>query len=107
MTFTDAVKTCFYKYADFNGCASRSEFWWWALFVLVAGIVLSGINFGLSGAFSLATLVPYIAVASRRLHDTGRSGWFQLVGFIPVLGWIILLVWLVQESKPSSRYANA
>lgn len=105
MTFTEAVKTCFTKYADFNGRASRSEFWWWALFILLAGIVLTGFSLTLSWAFSVATLVPYLAVASRRLHDTGRSGWYQLLGFIPLIGWIVLIVWLSQESSASSRYA--
>jgi len=99
MTFTDSVRTCFVKYADFQGRASRSEFWWWALFNLVAGIVLGIISDKLSLAFFVATLLPYLAVTSRRLHDTNRSGWFQLIGFIPIVGWIIVIVWLAQEGK--------
>lgn len=107
MTFTEAVKTCFTKYADFKGRASRSEFWWWALFVLLGGIVISSISFSLSAAFYVGTLLPYVAVGCRRLHDTGRSGWYQLLGLIPVIGWILLLVWLAQDSNVTSRYAGA
>ncbi len=104
MTFVDAVRTCFAKYADFTGRATRSEFWWWVLFVIVVSIILEMFNDWVSVAFSLATLLPYLAVSARRLHDTDRSGWFQLLGFIPVIGWIILLIWYVQDSKGSTRF---
>jgi len=104
MTFTDSVKTCFVKYAEFNGRASRSEFWWWALFNLIASIVLSIISEKLSIAFFVATLLPYLAVSSRRLHDTDRSGWMQLIGFIPLVGWIFIVIWLAQEGKSSTRF---
>jgi uncharacterized membrane protein YhaH (DUF805 family) len=105
MTFVDAVATCFKKYADFNGRAMRSEFWWWALFNLIGAIALGVISDKLSLAFSLATLLPYIAVTTRRLHDTDRSGWLQLLGFIPVVGWILLIVWCAQEGKSATRFA--
>jgi uncharacterized membrane protein YhaH (DUF805 family) len=51
----------------------------------------------------VGTFLPYLAVTSRRLHDTGRSGWAQLVGIIPIIGWIVIIVWLCQDSKPSAR----
>ena len=105
MTFTESIRTCFTKYADFNGRASRSEFWWWALFSLIASVTLGVISDKLSAAFTLATLLPFIAVTARRLHDTDRSGWLQLLGLIPVIGWILLIVWCAQEGKSSSRYA--
>lgn len=104
MTFLESITTCFKKYADFEGCATRSEFWWWALFNLLAMIVLSAISDTLSLVFSLGTLVPYIAVTARRLHDTNRSGWLQLVGLIPVVGWILLIVWCVQERRTPNRF---
>lgn len=104
MDFQEAVRSCFNNYANFNGRASRSEFWWWALFCLLGSAVLGAFSHKLSAVFSLATFVPYIAVAARRLHDTDRSGWLQLVGLIPLVGWLILIYWLVQESKSSSRY---
>jgi uncharacterized membrane protein YhaH (DUF805 family) len=105
MTFTESIRTCFTKYADFNGRASRSEFWWWVLFSLVASMALGVISDKLSGAFTIATLLPFIAVTARRLHDTDRSGWLQLVGLIPVIGWILMIVWCAQEGKSSSRYS--
>jgi uncharacterized membrane protein YhaH (DUF805 family) len=105
MTFTDAIRVCFTKYADFNGCASRPEFWWWVLFTFVASVALHIVNHLLSFAFSIAVFLPNIAVAARRLHDTDRSGWWQLLNFIPLIGWIILLIWYVEPSKPN-RYAG-
>ena len=80
----NAISTCFQKYATFEGRASRSEFWFFTLFYLIisvlAGIVegVTGIT-GLSYVPFLAMVVPSIAVGCRRMHDTGRSGWFQLV----------------------------
>ena len=105
MTFVESIQTCFKKYADFTGCASRSEFWWFFLFLVVASIVLSQISTVLSGVFSLATLVPSLAAGARRLHDTDRTGWLQLLMFIPFIGWIILVVFEAQESKPN-RYGT-
>lgn len=104
MTFIDAIKTCFSKYADFSGKASRSEFWWWVLFVFIGSVIFGVISEKLSLVFSLATLLPYIAVTARRLHDIDKSGWMQLVGLIPLVGWIFLLIWLVSASKPSTRF---
>jgi uncharacterized membrane protein YhaH (DUF805 family) len=105
MNFVDAVKTCFTKYADFNGCASRPEFWWWVLFTFVATTVLRAVSYELSGLFSLATLLPGIAVTARRLHDTDRSGWLQLLWLIPVIGWIVLIIWCAEAGKPN-RYGG-
>lgn len=107
MSFAESIKVCFSKYADFKGCASRSEFWWWALFVLLVSMGLGFVSDKLSALFALATLVPYLAVGARRLHDTDRSGWLQLVGLIPFIGWIILIYWLVQPTKSPNRYGGA
>ena len=105
MTFTESIQTCFSKYADFNGRATRSEFWWWVLFVILATFAANILNNKLRILISLGTLLPYIAVTARRLHDTNRSGWWQLIGIIPVIGWIIMIVWCVQESASQSEYA--
>lgn len=107
MNFTQSVQTCFSKYADFNGTASRPEFWWFFLFCWAASMLINffGGNFA-STIFSLATLVPSLSVGARRLHDTDRSGWLQLLWFIPVIGWILLIVWLAQEGK-ANRYGAA
>ncbi|MGY0196847.1 DUF805 domain-containing protein [Leptothrix sp. BB-4] len=108
MGFTDAVRTCFVKYADFKGRASRPEFWWWALFNLVASIVMMILGDRLSLAFAIATLLPYAAVATRRLHDVDLSGWAQLIGLIPVIGWILMAVWLARAGTPGpNRYGPA
>lgn len=105
MDFPTAVRTGFVKYVDFSGRAGRAEFWHWALFSLIASIVLSVVDERLSLAFTLATLLPSIAVATRRLHDTDRGGWSQLVGVIPVIGWLLMLVWLTQVPTPgANRY---
>jgi uncharacterized membrane protein YhaH (DUF805 family) len=104
MTFTESVKTCFTKYADFNGRASRSEYWWFVLFVFVVGVILSVISRPLGSVFYLAILIPHIAVAARRLHDTNRSGWMQLISLIPFIGWIIVIYFLVQEPKEPNRF---
>ena len=107
MTFGESIKTCFSKYADFNGRATRSEFWWWALFVVLVSAATGIVSDVLSGVFSLAVLLPYIAVGTRRLHDTDRSGWLQLIGLIPLIGWIVLIVWLAQEGKEPNRFSTA
>lgn len=106
MNFTDAIKTCFNKYVDFEGCASRPEFWWWVLFTVIASAALRTISWNLSGLFSLATCLPSIAVTARRLHDTDRSGWFQLLWFIPIIGWIVLIIWCAEAGKPN-RYGGS
>lgn len=103
MNFTDAIKTCFSKYADFSGRASRPEYWWFVLFIVVASIVLSMIWTPLSGLFYLGVIVPSLAAASRRLHDTDRSGWFQLIGFIPLIG-LVLLYFLALPAKDPNRF---
>jgi uncharacterized membrane protein YhaH (DUF805 family) len=105
MTFTESIQTCFSKYADFNGRATKSEFWWWVLFVFLATFAANVLSEKLGILFSIGTLLPYIAVTARRLHDTNRSGWWQLIGLIPVIGWIIMIVWCVQDSASQSEYA--
>lgn len=106
MNFVDAVKVCFVKYAVSHGCASRAEFWWWFLFVVIASLALQVIGTNLSAAFSIATLLPSIAVGARRLHDIDRSGWWQLLYFFPLVGWIVLLIFWAEGTKPS-RYAES
>lgn len=105
MTFTDSIKTCFNKYATFEGTASRSEYWWFMLFLFLASAAANVISETLGVLFTLATILPSIAAACRRLHDTDRSGWWQLIVLVPVIGWIVLIVFLVQESRPN-RYSQ-
>jgi uncharacterized membrane protein YhaH (DUF805 family) len=104
MTFGESIKTCFSKYADFSGRASRSEYWWWFLFLVLGTIAASIVSDTVSALFSLATVVPSLAVGCRRLHDIDKSGWFQLLNLIPVIGWIIVVYWAVQEGKEPNRF---
>lgn len=104
MTFSESIQTCFRKYADFNGRATRSEFWWWTLFdvlICTAGALIGEVPGAL---VVLGTLLPSLAVTSRRLHDIGRSGWWQLINFIPLIGWAIMIYWCVQDSTSQDAY---
>ena len=86
MNFQTSVKTCFKKYATFSGRASRSEFWYFYLFnyglyaiLIISALNISFIFFWFFVGFLLATLIPFIAVTARRLHDINKSGWFQIL----------------------------
>lgn len=96
----DAVMTCLRKYADFNGRAGRAEFWWFVLAYVVADVVLniigSLIHVPIITILMLGVLVPYLAVAVRRLHDTNRSGWWYLIAFTGI-GVIFLIIWWAAE----------
>jgi uncharacterized membrane protein YhaH (DUF805 family) len=107
MSFQESIRVCFTKYADFSGRAGRSEYWWFLLFIVLVSIAASMISHVLSAVFSLATLVPSIAAATRRLHDTNRSGWWQLICLVPVIGIIVLIVFLAQEGKSEEGTVRA
>ena len=103
------------KYATFSGRAQRAEYWYFLLFSTLILIVLSVVDdmtgsyneetgWGLmSGLYSIAVLLPSIAVGVRRLHDTVRSGWWLLIGMIPLIGTIVLIVFFVQDSTPGDN----
>lgn len=107
MSFVEAIQTCFSKYANFHGRALRSEFWYFVLFLLLAGTCVGAIDllaFGtrdgagpLALIFTLATLLPNIAVSVRRLHDHNKSGWLLLLVLIPFVGAVLLIVWWCQR----------
>jgi uncharacterized membrane protein YhaH (DUF805 family) len=105
MNFIDAIQSCFVKYANFKRCAPRSEFWWWFVFTLIVSATLRLLSYNLSAVFSIATFLPSIAVTARRLHDVDRSGWWQLLYFVPVVGWVVLIIFCVEPTQPN-RYAN-
>jgi len=109
MTFQKSIETCFKKYFVFKGRAKRSEFWWFFLFCIIAStvtalfdVVLFGYAWEQSGPmnamFQIGVFIPSISVAARRLHDTNRSGWWQLL-YLTIIGIILLIVWYASEGK--------
>jgi uncharacterized membrane protein YhaH (DUF805 family) len=91
------------RYAQFDGRATRAEFWWYTLANIIISVVLNVLGratvlFAIIGAlYALAVLIPGIAVGMRRLHDTGRSGWWLLIGLVPCVGFIVLIVFFATE----------
>jgi uncharacterized membrane protein YhaH (DUF805 family) len=109
VTFGKAIEICFAKYASFSGRASRPEFWWFYLFttLLTWGATLVDTSDFVYIILSFALLLPIVAAGARRLHDTGRSGWWQLLA-LTVLGAIPLVVWLASKgSEQDNRYGVA
>ena len=104
MTFGESIKTCFSKYADFNGRADRSEYWWFELFCLLVIVGAGMVNETLSNLVSLALALPSLAVGARRLHDINKSGWWQLLYLIPVIGWIVVIYWAAQPAREPNRF---
>lgn len=104
MTFGESIQSCFSKYANFDGRASRSEYWWFSLFTFLASLAAGLVSDTFGALFSLAVLLPSLAVGARRLHDVDRSAWFLLLWLVPLVGWIVLLVWTTQESKEPNRF---
>ncbi|MEZ5573968.1 MAG: DUF805 domain-containing protein [Halioglobus sp.] len=97
------------KYAEFSGRDTRQQFWMFVLFNLIFAILVAMVG-GLletnipSQLYSLALLIPNLSIGARRLHDTGRSGWWQLIGIIPVIGIIVLIIFFVQDSVEDNEY---
>ena len=109
MTFTQAVQSVFSQYATFSGRARRSEYWFFVLFNIVVGGVLSLLGryltlfYILSGLYELAVFIPSLAVLWRRFHDIGKGGGWFFIGLIPLVGWIFVLVWLCRDSQPGDN----
>jgi uncharacterized membrane protein YhaH (DUF805 family) len=102
MTFGEAVRSGFDHYAKFDGRASRPAFWWWVLFVVLVSVGANIIDLAIgapvfSAIVGLGLLLPNLSVAIRRLHDTDRTGWWVLIWLIPLIGWIVLLVFYLQQ----------
>tara|TARA_R110001583_G_scaffold5249_6_gene28656 strand:- start:230 stop:571 length:342 start_codon:yes stop_codon:yes gene_type:complete len=103
--FTEAFR----KYAEFSGRASRKEYWMFILVYFLIYIAIAVVDYvlgtvWLASLFSLVVLLPSISITARRLHDTGRSGWWQLIYIVPLIGIIVMLVFLCQESVGDNQY---
>lgn len=106
MDFMTAVKTVLIeKYCCFNGRARRSEFWYFSLFSLIAGLILMFNDYA-SAAFSLATLLPSIGVSVRRMHDIGKSGWWVLLCLIPLVGLYLIYLCILDSEPGTNEYGE-
>ena len=104
MNFGQAISTCLSNYATFTGRAARSEFWWFFLFQILATMAAGMLGEKLSGLVGIALLLPSLAVGARRLHDIGKSGWWQLL-MITGIGFLVLIYWWVQPTDADgSKY---
>ena len=112
MGFGQAISAGFANYFNFKSRASRSEYWYFILFLVIVTIVLWIVDIAINGPnevfllnsiFSLATFIPSLSALVRRLHDIGRSGWYLLLGLIPLVGIIILIYWACQPSTPQQN----
>ena len=112
MGFQEAVKAFFSNYAKFDGRSARSEYWWPVLAMAIVNyliilpiqlLVSEGFGGILSLVFSLAVIIPTIAVAVRRLHDTDKSGWWYLLVFVQIIGWIALIVFFATAGTSGSN----
>jgi uncharacterized membrane protein YhaH (DUF805 family) len=107
-----AITSVYGHYFDFRGRAMRSEFWWFVLFYVVVSVVIAVLSSGMRdsgfaaayGLFILFSIVPYLAVGARRLHDRNRSGWWQLLSLIPLAGLILLYWWALQGDPGPNRF---
>ncbi len=107
VTFKEAVeRALMLNYCNFSGRASRSEFWWYSLFTFILSAAISivfcwsqnAMNI-ITGLVNLALLLPSLGLAVRRLHDIDKSGWWIFISLIPVVGWILLIVWYCKDSQ--------
>ena len=105
----DAFRQFFHRYAQFGGRSNRGAFWFWQLDNFLIGLALGIVDaalFGSNGAsvldglWVLVTIIPSFALSARRLHDIDKSGWWILLSFIPLIGWIVLLVWYCRAPDP-------
>jgi DNA-binding CsgD family transcriptional regulator len=107
MTFFESIRVGLNKYAEFNGRASRSEFWWFSLFMVLVASALVYISQTAGEVFLIAALLPFLAAGARRLHDTGRSGWWELFILAPYGGIVLLgFLWAKPPTSPQPDESN-
>jgi len=106
MNIQESVKTCFAKYVDFTGRASRSEYWWFVLAEVIVLVIAGFIHQYVYTIAALAFLLPALAVAARRMHDMGKTGWLLLLAIIPLVN-LLLIYFLVQPTQPEGNQWGA
>lgn len=112
MTFGEAIRDGFSKYATFDGRSSRSAYWWWFLFALLVGIgaevldAILGTAMVLTALTGLALFIPGLAVLVRRFHDAGHSGWWVLILLVPLVGVVVWLIFALTDSKPPNEWGD-
>jgi uncharacterized membrane protein YhaH (DUF805 family) len=108
MTFGESIITCLKKYATLDGRARRSEYWWFFLFSVLVQLACATLSEALAGLAAIALLLPSVGVGARRLHDLGKTGWWLLIGLIPLIGALVLLYWFVQPgAEGTNEYGEA
>lgn len=116
MSFKEAITSVFNNYANFSGRARRSEYWYWYLFTMIVngvlnagrgaagdGTAMATLFTVLSSIVALGFLIPGLAVAWRRMHDIGKSGGWIFIALVPIIGWILVLIWLFKDSDPGEN----
>lgn len=104
VSILEATKLFFVRFADFQGRSRRSEYWWSSLTIALIGSIVSGILGEYSWIWSVLILVPSLSICIRRLHDIGKSGWWYLINFIPLIGQIIFIVWACKDSTEDNQW---
>lgn len=105
MTFFESIRVCLGKYADFTGRASRPEFWWFALFVTLVTGALTYVHQNVSAVFLTAMLLPLLAAGARRLRDSGKSPWWQLILLAPLGGLVVAGILWALPPAPDAQPA--
>ena len=115
MSFTESITTVFGKITVFDGRASRPEFWWWYLFVIIVNVAVSlletligtrgSMGLGIIGFIvSIVFLIASLSVGCRRLHDTGKSGWLQLLLLVPCGNIVLIIFWIMEGTPGENAY---
>ena len=107
MNFIESIQTCYKKFFDFSGRASKSEYWWFQLFQIIIYVLSFLFQGDLALLFSIAVianLIPIYAAAVRRIHDSNKSGWFVLLSFIPIIGLYVIVLLVQDGSKGKNRF---
>ncbi|MEO8531048.1 MAG: DUF805 domain-containing protein [Deltaproteobacteria bacterium] len=125
MSFIEAIKSGYRNYITFSGRSQRSAYWWWVLFQIIVAVIIGAIEGGgtmasgdggfsanytggpIANIWGMANFLPGLAVSVRRLHDTDRSGWWILLWLIPLVGWIILIVWFATKGTSGTNRFGA